>query len=220
MSHKKYRDRWKQLNGTAHTVIGAGAGFLTANVLQTDPTGTIILVGLGAISGLMPDVDIDGKLSNKITISHKLIKSIVQCLSVLLVLLSYFLGSGIYKWTGIAAGLIIFFLSSFIKQRRMLTMTGIGLFIGGFYLHENWLWQLGIFIIAASFVPHRSYTHSIIGILAFSYISYQLEASMKMNGIFIACFLGYISHIVADMKMLPFNKKGVKLFLPFTNREF
>lgn len=210
----------EKLNGTAHTVIGAGAGFLTANVLQTDPTETIILVGLGAISGLMPDVDIDGKLSNKITISHKLIKSIVQCLSVLFILICYFIGSGIYKWAGVAAGLILFFLSSFIKQRRMLTITGIGLLIGGFYLHENWLWMLGIFIITASFVPHRSYTHSILGILAFSYISFQLEASMKMDGVCIACLLGYISHILADMKILPFNKKGVKLFLPFTNREF
>ena len=200
-------------------VIGAGAGFLTANVLQTDPTGTMILVGLGAISGLMPDVDIDGKLSNKITISHKVLRSAVQCISVLLTMISYIWGSGVYKWLGIGAGLLIFFLSSFIRQRRMLTITGIALFSGGLYFNLSWLWMLGIFITAASFVPHRSYTHSFLGVIAFGFICYQLEASLERNGVFIACLLGYMSHLIADMKLLPFNKKGIKLFLPFSNRE-
>ena len=42
--------------------LGATVGFLTANTLQTDPTTTLFLVGIGGVSGLMPDMDIDGKL--------------------------------------------------------------------------------------------------------------------------------------------------------------
>ncbi|MDQ7863953.1 hypothetical protein RCO48_31350 [Peribacillus frigoritolerans] len=35
------------MNGTAHMAIGATVGFLTANTLQTDPTTTLFLVGIG-----------------------------------------------------------------------------------------------------------------------------------------------------------------------------
>ncbi|MEH7391536.1 metal-dependent hydrolase [Bacillus sp. JJ1474] len=208
------------MNGTSHTVIGAATGFLTANLLQTDPTGTILLVGIGAISGLMPDIDIDGKLSNKITISHKIIRTAAQFIAILLILYSYFTGSGMNKWIGIGAGMLIFIISSFITQRRMLTITGIGVLFGGFSLQENWLWLLGIYIIAASFVPHRSYTHSLLGILFFAYISIQFEIAIGYEGVFITCLMGYVSHLIADMKILPFNKRGVKFFLPFSKKEF
>ncbi|MEH7347208.1 metal-dependent hydrolase [Bacillus sp. JJ1532] len=208
------------MNGTSHTVIGAATGFLTANLLQTDPTGTILLVGIGAISGLMPDIDIDGKLSNKITISHKIIRTAAQFIAILLILYSYFTGSGMNKWIGIGAGMLIFIISSFITQRRMLTITGIGVLFGGFSLQENWLWLLGIYIIAASFVPHRSYTHSLLGVLFFAYISVQFEIAIGHEGVFITCLMGYVSHLIADMKILPFNKRGVKFFLPFSKKEF
>lgn len=208
------------MNGTSHTVIGAAAGFLTANIMQTSPTGTVLLVGLGAISGLMPDVDTDGKLSNKITVSHRRIKAAAQGLAVLLILCSYFIGIGLYKWVGIGAGLIIITISSLIKQRRMLTISGIAILIGGLYLSVKWIWLLGIFLVIASFVPHRSYTHSILGTLFFAYIAFQLEIALGQKGVFLTCLLGYISHLLADMKLLPFNKRGIKLFLPFSKKEF
>lgn len=209
----------EKLNGTAHTVIGGAAGFLTASLLQTNPTETIILVGIGALSGLMPDADTDGKLSNKITFSHKLIKSIVRLFSFFLIGLSYFFVSGWIKWIGIGMGIILMILSSFITQRRMLTITGIGTLIAGIFLKENWIWLFGLFLILASFVPHRSYTHSLVGVLFFGIIASHLEAALKQEGIFMACILGYISHLIADMKLLPFNKRGIKLFLPFSKKE-
>ena len=210
----------KKLNGTSHTVIGAATGFLTASLLQTDPGGTVLLIGIGAISGLMPDIDIDGKLSNKITISHKIIRTAAQFIAVLLILYSYFTGSGMNKWIGIGTGMLIIIISTFITQRRMLTITGIGTLFGGISLQENWLMLLGFYIIIASFVPHRSYTHSLIGVLFFAYISFQLETALGMEGVFITCLMGYVSHLIADMKMLPFNKRGIKFFLPFSKKEF
>jgi inner membrane protein len=102
----------------------------------------------------------------------------------------------------------------------MLTITGLGVLAGGISLQEIWLIMLGIYIIIASFVPHRSYTHSLLGIVFFALISHYLEASLRIEGIFLTCLLGYISHLVADMKVLPFNKRGVKFFLPFSAKEF
>jgi inner membrane protein len=208
------------VNGTAHMALGATVGFLTANTLQTDPTTTLFLVGVGGVSGLMPDMDIDGKLSNKITFSHKFIRTLAQTIGILMIIYSVLEGFEQEKWIGVGAGIGIIIISSFITQRHMLTLTGLGVLGGGLSLDENWLWLLGLYIILASFTPHRSYTHSIAGIIFFGVIAFQLEAAFKIEGIFTTCLLGYISHLLADMKFLPFNKRGVKLFLPFLSKEF
>ena len=208
------------MNGTAHMALGATVGYLTANTLQTAPTTTLFLVGLGGISGLMPDMDIDGKLSNKITFSHKFIRTLAQTIGIIMIIYSALIESGQNKWIGCGAGIGIIIVSAFITQRHMLTLTGLGVLGSGLYLEVSWLWLLGIYIIIASFTPHRSYTHSIAGIIFFGIIAYQLAETIQVDGLFITCLLGYISHLLADMKFLPFNKRGVKLFLPFFSREF
>jgi inner membrane protein len=101
----------------------------------------------------------------------------------------------------------------------MLTITGIGVIAGGFSLSENWLMLFGIYILIASFVSHRSYTHSILGVIFFGIIASRLEVSLGMDGVFYTCLAGYISHLVADIKLLPFNKRGIKLFLPVSSKE-
>jgi inner membrane protein len=208
------------LNGTAHLTIGAATGFAVAYSLQTGPTTTMIFVGLGGISGLLPDIDIDGKLSNKITFSHKLVRSLVQTIGVLLILFSFLTQADIGRWIGIGIGFALIFLSTFIKQRLMLTITGIGIVAIGLYFKENWTILLGIYTIIASFIPHRSYTHSFVGVIFFGVIAHLFEARIGIHGVFMTCVLGYISHLIADMKILPFNKRGVKWFLPFWKKEF
>lgn len=208
-----------ELNGTAHTALGAAAGFVVANSYQTDPTTTAILVGVGAIAGLIPDMDIDGKLSNKITFSHEIVRTVAQSIGFLIILYSFFEGIGQQKWIGIGVGIGIILISSFIKQRHMLTITGAGVIAGGISLQESWLLLLGIYIVLASFVAHRSYTHSIIGLIFFGFIAYQCQESLGVTGLFMTCLAGYVSHIIADMKLLPFNKRGVKLFLPFSKMD-
>lgn len=210
----------EELNGTAHATIGAGAGFVVAQSVNADPTTTCLLVGMGGVAGLIPDIDIDGKLSNKITFSHTLIRSVAQVIGIMMVLYTLFEGTGKEKWMGVGAGVAIIVIASFIKQRHMLAITGIGVLGGGFSLQESWLIMLGIYIIIASFVPHRSYTHSLVGIGYFAFIAHYLEASLSIDGVFLTCLSGYISHLVCDMKVLPFNKRGVKFFLPFSSKEF
>ncbi|MGE6376915.1 metal-dependent hydrolase [Peribacillus muralis] len=208
------------MNGTAHMALGATVGYLTANSLQTDPTTTLFLVGIGGVSGLMPDMDIDGKLSNRITFSHKFIRTLAQTIGILMIIYSVLEGFETEKWIGAGAGIGIIIISSFITQRHMLTLSGLGVLGVGMSLQEDWLWLLGLYMILASFTPHRSYTHSIAGIVFFGIIAFQFEAAMGIDGIFTTCLFGYISHLIADMKFLPFNKRGVKLFLPFCSKEF
>ncbi|WP_249870473.1 metal-dependent hydrolase [Oceanobacillus saliphilus] len=207
------------MNGTAHVAIGSAVGFIVATNSGSSPTETFILVGLGAISGLMPDLDVDGKLRNRITFSHKVIQSVAQLIGILMIIYSIFEGSAENRYLGMGIGLAMLILSSFIKQRHMLMITGIGVIAGGISLHEIWLLLLGIYILIASYVSHRSYTHSIIGVIFFGVIASKLEISLGIEGVFQACLAGYISHLIADSKFLLVNRRGIKLFLPFSSVE-
>lgn len=207
------------MNGTAHAVIGAATGFIVANTFQSSPSTTLFLVGLGGVSGLIPDLDIDGKLRGKITLSHKMIRTVAQLIGILMVFYSFYEGMDTEKYIGGGIGIGMIVISSSIKQKHMLTLTGIGVIAGGFFLEETWLMLLGVYILIASFVSHRSYTHSILGVLYFGLIASKLEVSLAIDGVFYTCLAGYISHLIADSKLLPFNKRGVKLFLPISSKE-
>ena len=208
------------MNGTAHLTLGAATGFAVAYSLQSDPTTTMMFVGLGGVAGLIPDIDSNGKLSNKITFSHKFVRTLIQTLGLLILLFSYIRYMDMARWIGMGIGIVVFFLATSIKQRLMLTFTGIGVTAAGVYFTESWALLLGIFITIASFIAHRSYTHSILGVIFFGVIAYLFEARVGIRGIFITCMFGYISHLIADMKIFPFNKRGVKWFLPFSKKEF
>ena len=208
------------MNGTAHLIVGAATGFAVAYSLQSDPTTTMMFVGLGGVSGLFPDIDSNGKLSNKITFSHKFVRTLIQTIGLLILLYSTIKYSDIDRWIGMGIGVVVLLLATSITQRLMLTCTGIGVVAVGLYFTEAWALLLGIFITISSFIAHRSYTHSILGVLFFGVIAYLFEARVGIHGIFITCTFGYISHLVADMKLFPFNKRGVKWFLPFSKKEF
>ncbi|EKN64789.1 membrane-bound metal-dependent hydrolase [Neobacillus bataviensis LMG 21833] len=207
------------MNGTAHTAIGAATGFVVANTFQTSPSTTLLFVGLGGISALIPDLDIDGSLRGRITISHKVIRTVAQLIGALMIFYSFFEGGASEKWFGIGIGLALMVIASKIKQKHMLTITGIGVLAGGVSLQELWLILLGIYILIASFVSHRSYTHSLLGVIFFGIIASKFEASLGIDGVFYTCLAGYISHLLADLKILPFNKRGIKLFLPVSSKE-
>ncbi|MGJ9460713.1 metal-dependent hydrolase [Oceanobacillus sp. CF4.6] len=208
------------MEGTTHALIGATTGLMTASIYQTDLASMSLLVAIGTVSGLVPDLDIDGKLSNRITFSKKFLQIVSRSIAIFIIAYSLFTGIGMEKWIGVGAGISIIIISSLIRQRRMLTITGIGVLVGGQALEENWIWLLGIYIIIASFVSHRSYTHSILGIIFFGVIASSLEKSLVLDGVFVTCILGYISHLFADMKVFPVNKRGIKLFLPFSRKQF
>ncbi|MEK3989833.1 metal-dependent hydrolase [Robertmurraya sp. FSL R5-0851] len=207
------------MNGTSHAAVGAATGFVVANSLQTSPTTTLLLVGLGGISGLIPDLDIDGKLRGKITLSHKVIRLSALIIGIMMVIYSFFEKSEMERWLGVGIGLMIMLIASLIKQKHMLTITGVAVLVGGLSVEELWIILLGIYIMIASVSSHRSYTHSLVGIAFFGYIAFLFESSLGMDGVFYACLGGYISHLIGDLKILPFNKRGVKIFLPLSSKE-
>lgn len=207
------------MKGTTHAAVGAATGFVVANSLQASPTITLLLVGLGGVSGLMPDLDIDGKLRGKITISHKVIRFSALIIGVLMILYSFIEKESLGRLLGMGIGLLIMVVASLIKQKHMLTITGIAVFIGGVTLEELWIILLGIYIIVASITSHRSYTHSLIGVIFFGIIASLFENSLNIEGVLYACLGGYVSHLIGDLKILPFSKRGVKLFLPLSSKE-
>ena len=207
------------MNGTAHAAVGGAIGYIAANTLQTSPSATVLLVSLGVVSALVPDLDIDGKLSGRITLSHKLLRTVAQFIGVLMVFYSFYEGTETAKYLGAGIVLAIILISSRLKQKHMLTLTGIGVLAGGLSLQESWLTLFGVYILIASIVSHRGYTHSILGIIFFGFIASGLETSLGVQGIYYTCMAAYISHLITDSKMLPFNKRGIKLFLPLTSKE-
>ncbi|GLB59573.1 metal-dependent hydrolase [Cytobacillus sp. NCCP-133] len=207
------------MNGTAHAAIGAAAGYVVANTVNASTSETLLLVGLGVISGLIPDLDIDGKLRDRITLSHEVVRTVSQLIGILMVIYSFCEGSSIEKWMGIAIGIGMISIASRIKQKHMLTLTGIGVLAGGASLQELWMILFGVYMFIASFIAHRSYTHSIIGVIFFGYIAFRFEMSLGIHGVYYTCLAGYIFHLAADLKLLPFNKRGIKLFLPISSKE-
>ncbi|WP_394579087.1 metal-dependent hydrolase [Cytobacillus firmus] len=207
------------MNGTAHAAIGAAAGYVVANTVHVSLPTTLLLVGLGSVSGLVPDLDIDGKLRDRLTLSHEVVQTVAQIIGILMIIYSFYEGSPKEKWLGMAIGISMTAISAKIRQKHMLTITGIGVLAGGVILQELWLILFGIYILIASFVSHRSYTHSLLGVIFFAFISSRLEMSLGIEGVYYTCLAGYISHLIADLKILPFNKKGVKLFLPLSSKE-
>ncbi|MFP5108623.1 hypothetical protein ACSU6B_17875 [Neobacillus sp. C211] len=60
------------------------------------------------------------------------------------------------RWLGIGIGFLIVVVACLIKQKHMLTITGIAVLVGGFSFEELWLILLGIYIVIASIISHRS----------------------------------------------------------------
>ncbi|MDV6378063.1 hypothetical protein ORD22_07275 [Sporosarcina sp. GW1-11] len=119
----------------------------------------------------------------------------------------------------VAAMLVV--VSQVITQRRLLTITGILFIAFGLFVHTSiGIILAGCYIIIASFLPHRSYTHSLLGLAFFASILHYSLQQWLMNGVFVAALAGYASHLVAGMKFLPVNRRGVKLFAPIWKKEF
>ncbi|WP_191992041.1 metal-dependent hydrolase [Bacillus aerolatus] len=209
------------MKGSSHLAIGGAAGLGVALYLHTDPLTTASLIGIGSVAGLAPDLDVNGKLSNRITISKKWLILFFAAAGLLLIGYSYFTLSGFTQPAGFVIGLCLMLLPRlFIKQRTMLFVTGAALAYAAWYTDIFWLLLLSIFIIVSSFLAHRSLTHSIIGTACFAAIAWHFEQSVQLEGSFLAGTLAYASHLVADMKIWPVNKKGVKWFQPLFNKEF
>lgn len=207
------------MKGSSHAIVGAVVGGAVSIGVGNDvvSTGTATLAVAGMVAGLVPDLDTNGKLSNKITISHKFLKGLMSVASLLVILYSILTESGQEKWYGILLGIGLLFISGYVTQRRMLLIMGIGITLFGIYISVLWVVLGGLYVAVASRLGHRTYTHSVIGLVYFGYVAYLMNIELQVTGLFLALVLGYISHLVCDFKV--FNKQGVKLLRPFSQIE-
>ncbi|MFD1928056.1 metal-dependent hydrolase [Sporosarcina siberiensis] len=214
------------MKGSSHLTLGIAAGVGIGLYTQAEPVTIGVFAVVGGVAGLFPDLDTNGLASNKITLSKSLIKMPLMIMGICVMLYSLFESFMAMKidfqiWGGILIGGVMILLSSVITQKRMLSFTGVGIILGGIAVDMSyWIILVGIYIVIASFLPHRSYTHSIIGLVFFSVILYMAQEALNLEGLFIVGMVGYISHLIADMKWLPMNRRGVRLFAPIWNREF
>lgn len=213
------------MKGSSHALIGVGAGAIAGFQLEGNFMTIAVCSAVGAVSALVPDLDTNGLARNGITLSKHVAQWLMHAIGTLLfVAITYrFFQTGltpdIVLYGGIA--LLLFIVSKFLKQKWMLTMTGLLVMLIGFVLHQSiGIMLAGSYIVIASFLPHRSYTHSLVGLAFYMFILHHLQEQWPIDGLFVAGIAGYASHLIADMKLLPMNRRGVKWFAPIWNKEF
>ena len=165
---------------TAKTHIACGA---CLTMLMTRPDNIKYLtLGLagGVIGSIIPDIDSKNSETNQLF--DKV--SIITILTIVICfLLEYFFNIGLDK---------LIFKKNNIEE---IIITSILFFV---------------MCIIGSRTNHRSLTHSILGIIIFSFI-----VNISLPKIFVQTFIiGYISHIMLDL----LNHKGLKIFFPFKKR--
>jgi inner membrane protein len=208
------------MKGITHLLIGAGAGFASATALDADGAVTVTMTCTAAVAALVPDLDTGGLLSNRITFSHKAIRNITIFIGLLLILYSMWNLYSQDRYIGLAIGAGIMLLSRVINKKFMLLITGIAVCLTGLYIGHTWIVMSGCYIGVASFLSHRTYTHSLIGLLYFYILMTFFEQETALFGTQLAGTAGYASHLLADSRIFPVNKRGVKLLLPIIKKEF
>lgn len=213
------------MKGSSHAAIGIAAGAIAGYQVQPDLYSVAVGSVVGGVSALVPDLDTNGLASNRITLSKKITQWLMQLVGagIFGAIVYQYVTEGftppILLYAGI--GLLFFIISRFITQRRMLTLTGIMVMWLGFVMDQSiGVLLAGSYIVIASFLPHRSYTHSLLGLAFYAFILTHLQEEWALEGMLAAGIAGYASHLIADMKLLPMNRRGVKWFLPFWNKEW
>lgn len=208
------------MDGKTHFIVGGLVGIGVSKYVGVDLTTAVSFTLLGGCVGLVPDLDVKGTLSKKISLNKKWLILLLGLFGLLLIAFSFDKSSGIERWLSMSAGIVLLTAPSlFVKQKMMLLFTGLAVLATGIAWQSTWLIMLGIYISIASRLPHRSLTHSLIGLAYFAVLGHYLELELQINGIMLVCIIGYASHLILDMKWLPGNRRGVKLLQPFSKLE-
>ncbi|MBP3950268.1 metal-dependent hydrolase [Bacillus suaedae] len=208
------------MKGTQHLLIGGATGAAIAFIRNNDLIETSLIIGVSSFASLAPDLDTNGKLSRRMTISYSLVRKLIFLLGVCLA--AYLI---LYQkhdlWIGATVLIASTFASMrFIKPKTMNIVTSL-CFVGfGVYFSISWLVGLGIFFGVAAFSPHRGITHSLLGLIYFTWVASMFQSYYELNHISIAACLGYASHLLLDMRGFSYNKRGVKWFYPILSREW
>ena len=149
-------------------------------IKPTTVSGLLITISSSTLGSLLPDVDLKDSTTDKLF--DRLMTSLITII-MMSILIQYFFNINLYK---------------IIKSYNNLF---------------NYIITICLFIIMSylgSKTPHRSFTHSILGLIIYTAI---LSHTFKDN-IVIPYFISHLSHILLDL----LNMKGVALFYPFKCR--
>ena len=149
-------------------------------IQPTTVSGLLITISSSTLGSLLPDVDLKDSTTDKLF--DRLMTSLITII-IMSILIQYFFNINLYK---------------IIKSYNNLF---------------NYLITICLFIIMSylgSKTPHRSFTHSILGLIIYTAI---LSHTFKDN-IVIPYFISHLSHILLDL----LNMKGVALFYPLKFR--
>ena len=140
----------------------------------------LITVGVSTLGGLLPDVDLKDSTSDKIF--DRLMTSLITII-IMSIIINHYFNINLYN------------------------------VIKGYNNIFNYIICLSLFIIMSylgSKTPHRSFTHSFLGLFIYSAIlSYSFN-----DQVVTIFFISYLSHLILDL----LNKKGLTLFYPLKNR--
>ena len=104
-------------------------------------------------------------------------------------------------------------LFSFLKkQYRSLALLCLGVLLMiayGFLPWPLWVLLLGIYFAGVAYIPHRSLTHSLLGMAYVMGIVY-----LAIPDYFLAFAAGYLSHLIADA----ITVAGIPLFWPYPKK--
>ncbi|MCM0651054.1 metal-dependent hydrolase [Clostridium swellfunianum] len=92
----------------------------------------------------------------------------------------------------------------------------IVLYFDYLYTNQPAYKALGAALIAVGFSSHREgLTHSLLGLITFSFIAGYIGSKYNLNTITTHFILGYGTHLLCDM----LTNRGVPLFYPFRNKK-
>ena len=154
------------------------------------------------------------------TLPHQFLKTITTVAGCLIIYMTLTHVLNVEIWQGIGLGIALIGTAQWISKRFMLSITGMLIIAAGLFVSKIWLTLFGAYVLIASFLSHRTYTHSLLGLGAFACIAWLFSRDVNMDDLFLACSFGYASHLLADMRWIPGNKKGIKLFLPLNKKSF
>lgn len=220
--------------GRSHLALGVMSGLLVARGAQAPLPEGVVLTTLAAVSALVPDLDVDGLLMRRLTERPLTwIRRLFGYAGVILILLSYFPHTRNEQFGTALVGLLClgvgFVLKDQSARRWMLSLMGVLLAVCSLYWRlgehmftlsgltqgmqesERWLIWLGLFIAIVPHFPHRTYSHTLWALAVWGAIWYEAEASLRMEGLFMAGITGYASHLLADTLTV----SGIRYLHPF-----
>lgn len=105
--------------------------------------------------------------------------------------------------------MLLFINNKFYSSLFYLSLTAASIYL--YFSTGNYAFSiLGVLTLLIGISIHRSFTHSIIGILLFSWIIKIVTIKFNLTEVYSGFLLGYVLHLVADF----FTVKGIKLFYP------